>query len=320
MTYELLIAHGDKVMFPAVTGEITVEWERTGQPGKMKFSAMADEKLDIDEGDSVRLSVDGKPFFYGFIFNRAFSGENNACDITVYDQLYYLKNKDTYVYTNKTASAVLRMIADDFHLNLGSVDDTSYVIPSRTEDNSSLFDVMQNALDETVKHTGEIFVLYDDIGKLCLRSLAGMKSVVTICADTAGDYSYSVGISDKTYDRVKLVYENSKSGVREVYISQDSSNINRWGVLQYFEKVNSSANLKSAADAMLGLYNTKTRSLSVKNVLGDTSVRAGTLLPVVLDTGDMKLSNYLLCEQVKHTFGDNSHLMDIKLKGGKINA
>ena len=307
-------------MLPTVTGGVSVEWERTGQPGKLNFSVVCDEKLDIDEGDSVRFSVNGKPFFYGFIFNRSFSGQSPKCDITVYDQLFYLKNKDTYVYENKSASSVLKMLADDFRLNLGTVDDTGYSIPSRTEDNTSLFDIMQNALDDTVKNTGQLFILYDDVGKLCLRKLENMKSSVVICADTAADYSYSVGISDKTYNRIKLVYENSDSGVREVYLSQDSSNINKWGVLQYFEKMNSAANLKTAADAMLDLYNVKTRSVSLKNVLGDVSVRAGALVPVVLDLGETRLQNYLLCEQVKHTFNGDVHLMDIKLKGGKINA
>lgn len=320
MTYEIIIAHGDKIMLPTVTGGVSVEWERTGQPGKLNFSVVCDEKLDIDEGDSVRFSVNGKPFFYGFIFNRSFSGQSPKCDITVYDQLFYLKNKDTYVYENKSASSVLKMLADDFRLNLGTVDDTGYSIPSRTEDNTSLFDIMQNALDDTVKNTGQLFILYDDVGKLCLRKLENMKSSVVICADTAADYSYSVGISDKTYNRIKLVYENSDSGVREVYLSQDSSNINKWGVLQYFEKMNSAANLKTAADAMLDLYNVKTRSVSLKNVLGDVSVRAGALVPVVLDLGETRLQNYLLCEQVKHTFNGDVHLMDIKLKGGKINA
>lgn len=320
MTYELIIAHGDKIMIPAVIDGVSVEWERTGQPGKLNFSVVCDEKLDIDEGDSVRFSVNGKPFFFGFIFNRSFSGQSPKCGITVYDQLFYLKNKDTYVYENKSASSVLKMLADDFRLNLGTVDNTGYVIPSRTEDNSSLFDIMQNALDDTVKNTGQLFILYDDVGKLCLRKLENMKSSVVICADTAADYSYSAGISDKTYNRIKLVYENSDSGVREVYLSQDSSNINKWGVLQYFEKVNSAANLKTAADAMLELYNVKTRSVSLKNVLGDVSVRAGTLVPVVLDLGETRLRNYLLCEQVKHTFNGDAHLMDIKLKGGKINA
>ena len=36
---------------------------------------------------------------------------------TAYDQLRYLKNKDTRVYVNKRADEVVRSIASDFQLN-----------------------------------------------------------------------------------------------------------------------------------------------------------------------------------------------------------
>ena len=92
--------------------------------------------------------------------------KSDVIQITVYDQLYYLKNKDTYVYTNKTAADVIRMIAEDFQLNVGDLEDTGYTIGSRVEDNQTLFDIIQTALDETLKATSQMYVLYDDVGKL----------------------------------------------------------------------------------------------------------------------------------------------------------
>lgn len=112
-----------------------------------------------------------------------------------------------------------------------------------------------------------------------------------------------------------MLYEDSNSGSRQVYIAQDSSNINKWGVLQYYEKLNDATNAKTMADAMLKLYNSKTRSLTVKNALGDIRVRAGTLLVVILGLSDINLSNFLMVEQVKHTFKDGQHLMELKLRG-----
>lgn len=67
---------------------------------------------------------------------------------------------------------------------------------------------------------------------------------------------------------------------------------------------------------MLSLYNAKTRTLTLKDVLGDTNVRAGTVLVVILGLGDYNLSNYLRVNQVKHIFKDNQHLMDLKMRGG----
>ncbi|HGE7873975.1 TPA: cell wall hydrolase, partial [Clostridioides difficile] len=50
--------------------------------------------------------------------------------------------------------------------------------------------------------------------------------------------------------------------------------------------------------------------------LGDIRVRAGCLVPVFLDLGDIKLQNYMLVEKVKHTFENNSHFMDLTLVDG----
>ena len=321
MTYELIIQHNGTVMFPAVVEDVTIEWERQGQPGKLSFEVVKTDGLSFQEGDPCRFSVDGTPVFYGFVFDKARKGSNpNVITITVYDQLYYLKNKDTYVYANKTATAVIKMIADDFQLNVGSMEDTGHVIESRVEDNKTMWDIIQTALDETLKATGQMYVLFDDVGKLTLKGLGSMKLGMVIDDETAGDYDYTSSISSQTYDKIKLLYENKDTGKREIYIAQDGNNINQWGVLQYFEKVDSAANAKAMADALLDLYNTKTRTLKLQDVLGDVRVRAGTLLVVTMGLGDMNLSSYLMVEQVKHTFNNEQHLMEMKMRGGTFVA
>ena len=321
MTYELLIQHGKTLYYPPVVDGVTIEWERQGQPGKLSFSVVKTENLSFEEGDPCRFSVDGKPLFYGFVFEKSRSGSNpENIKVVVYDQLYYLKNKDTYVYSNKTATEVVKMIAEDFGLRLGTLENTGYNIESRTEENATLFDIIQNALDATTKAKTEMYVLYDQAGKLMLTNIGNMKLGLVINEDTAGDYDYKSSITQNTYNRIKLALEDSDAGKRLIYISQDSTNINKWGVLQYYEKLNDATNAKTMADALLKLYNAKTRSLSIKNALGDVRVRAGTMLVVMLGLGDINLSNYLLVEQVKHSFNNGQHLMELKLRGGNFVA
>lgn len=321
MTYELLIQHNGTIMIPPVAEGVAIEWERQGQPGKLTFDVVKTDSLDFQEGDPCRFSVDGSPLFYGFVFKKSRKGSTpKVISVTVYDQLYYFKNKDTYVYANKTAADVIRMIAEDFQLNVGSLEDTGYTIGSRVEDNQTLFDIAQNALDETLKATGKMYVLYDEVGKLTLKSLGSMKLNMLIDDETAGDFTYESSIAEQTHDKVKLLYENTDTGTREIYIAQDSSNINQWGVLQYFEKIDDTTNAKAMADAILDLYNTKTRSLKLTDVLGDTRVRAGTLLVVMLGLGDINVCSYLMVEQAKHTFNDEQHLMDLTLRGGTFVA
>ena len=57
----------------------------------------------------------------------------------------------------KRADEVVKMIADDFLLKTGTLENTGYRI-SRTEDNETLFDIIQNALDITVMNTKELYV------------------------------------------------------------------------------------------------------------------------------------------------------------------
>lgn len=308
-------------MLPPVVESVSIEWERQGQPGKLTADIVKTPGLSFQEGDPCRFSVDGTPIFYGFVFEKARKGSmDQVITITVYDQLYYLKNKDTYVYSNKTAAAVIRMIAEDFQLNVGALADTGYTIASRVEDNKTLFDIIQTALDETLKATSQMYVLYDDVGKLTLKNIGDMKLGLLVDNETAGDFDYKTSIASQTYDKVKLSYENKDTGKREIFIAQDGSSINQWGVLQYYEKIDSTANAKAMAGALLSLYNTKTRTLKLKDVLGDVRVRAGTMLVVMLGLGDMNLSSYLMVEQVKHTFSNEQHVMDLNMRGGTFVA
>ena len=200
MTYELFIQHGTTLMFPPVVDGVTIEWQRKGQPGKLSFECIKTEGLSFSEGDACRFSVDGTPLFYGFVFEKSRSGSNDKkIKVTVYDQLYYLNNKDYFQYENKTATEVVRMLAEDFGLNAGALEDTGYKIASRTEDNKSLFDIIQNALDETLKATTQLYVLYDNAGKLTLSNIGNMKLGLVINEDTAGEYDY------KSRDRKSVV-------------------------------------------------------------------------------------------------------------------
>ena len=299
MNVELLISDpsGTKAYIPVV--EEGIEWstERRSTPGKLTFKLVKDSVINFQEGAAVRLKVDGKPVFFGFVFTKK-RDKDQIIEVTAYDQLRYLNNKDTYVYENKTASQFIQMIAADFSLNTGTLEDTGFVIASRVEDNTSLFDMIENALDLTLQNSKEMFVLYDDFGKLTLKSLSSMY---------VGEPGAYLMIDEET-------------GKREVYIAQDSSHMNAWGVLQYFDTLQKGENGQAKADALLKLYNSKTRNLKIVNALGDTRVRAGSMVVINLALGDMNLKNFMLVEKVKHTFKLDEHFMDLTLRGGEFIA
>jgi len=323
---ELLIADPSGEMSYTPIVEEGIEWstERRSTPGKLTFKVIKDSIINFQEGAAVRLKVDGKPVFFGFVFSKK-RDKDQIITITAYDQLRYLNNKDTCVYENKTASEFIQMIAANFSLNVGTLEDTKFKIASRVEDNTSLFDMIENALDLTLQNTKEMFVLYDDFGKLTLKNLGSMYvgepgAYLMIDEETGQNYDYQSSIDSDTYNKVKLTYDNEESGKRDVYISKDSGNINKWGVLQYFDTLSEGENGQAKADALLGLYNKKTRNLKIKNAFGDVRVRAGSMIAVKLNLGDIKLNNFMLVEKAVHKFKADEHLMDLTLIGGEFVA
>lgn len=319
MTYELLTQNGSTIYYPSVEEGIQWETARKGTPGKLTFTVLADPKLTIQEGNPVRFKVDGEPVFYGFVFTKSQS-KDGRISITAYDQLRYLKNKDTIVYEGKTASALLSMLAGDFNLQTGEIEDTGYVIESGVEENQTLFDMVQNALDQTLQATGKLYVLYDDFGKLTLKNIESMKVGILIDDTAAEDYDYSSSIDTDTYNKIKLTYDNEETGTREVFIAQNGQHQNDWGILQYFESLQSRTGAESKADALLSLYDHKSRKLSISGAFGSPKVRAGCSVPVMLDLGDMELKNYMVVEQCTHQFDKDSHTMDLTLIGGEFTA
>lgn len=317
--YELLIQHDSTAYMPPVKEEVKVTTERQISPGVLEFS-FVDTGINIGNGDPVRFKdADGKEVFYGFIF-RMKRDRSNIVTITAYDQIRYLKNKDTLVYENKTADGVVALIGEKYGFNIGTLANTVWVIASRVEDNVSLLDMISNALDQTLQNTGDLYILHDDFGKLNLSFLGDMYVPIMIDAETGQNYDYESSIDENTYNRIKLVYDNEDAGKREVYIAQDASNINRWGILQYFDALQKGENGQAKADALLQLYNKETRTLTVKDAAGDSRVRGGSLVVVQLDLGDVKLQNLMLVEKCVHKYGESKHTMDLTVSGGDFSA
>lgn len=193
MSQQLLIQNGNTVYEPVVQDEITWTTERKGAAGKLEFKVVKDDIINFEEGNPVAFKVDNTNLFYGFVFRKK-RDKKQIITTTAYDQLRYLKNKDTRVYVNKRADEVVRSIASDFQLNIGMLENTGYVIAKKAESNQSLFDIILNALDETIRNRKEMYVLYDDFGKLCLKNLERMKVGLVIDEETGENFDYESSI------------------------------------------------------------------------------------------------------------------------------
>lgn len=313
---DLVISTQNGIVIPAIQEGITWETERKDVPGKLTFKCLFDKASQFEEGDSVKVNYKGSPVFYGFVFSMS-RDKNQIISVTAYDQLRYLKNKHVFEYRNKKASEVITLLAKDFLLNLGEIEDTEFIIPKRLEDNVTLFDIIQTALGITLQNTKKMFVLYDDFGKLTLKNIESMKTNYFINNEVSENFSYKSSIENSA--NVILLYkESSSEGKRLVGHKIDNDSVERWGRLQLVDTVKEEENVDMKVAALLELYNRKFKTLIIKNVFGNVKIRAGTSIVVQLDLGDIQINSYMLVEKAKHIFKKDEYFMDLTVRGADI--
>jgi hypothetical protein len=291
------------------------------QPGKLVFTFIDEsDKVLATEGSVVSFKVDGTKVFFGYVFKEGVD-ETESISITAYDQLRYLKNKDTYVLANMTASQVFEKVCKDFKLRYSVIDKSSYVLPSSLEDNKGLYEIIQKGMDLTLINSGNWYVVRDNFGTLEYQLLNRLKTLVFIGdGSSLSKYSFESSIDDDTYNQIKLVKENKDTAKREIYIVKDSSTIKTWGTLQYFETVDEASNaaqIQARAEMLLKLKNRKTKSLKLNNVLGDLRVfaGAGVVLGIKkLVVRGIAMNKYFMVTSATHTFANDLHTMSLELQ------
>lgn len=70
---------------------------------------------------------------------------------------------------------MIRRIAGDLKLTIGSLVDTGYILPPMAEDDKKLIDIICKALDTTLIATHRNYVFFDDFGSLTLKNINDMK-------------------------------------------------------------------------------------------------------------------------------------------------
>lgn len=323
---QLQIIHGDKVQVPILEDGVTWKTERRGSPGELTFTVVKDETLGFEEGDAVRFFVDDKPIFFGFVFSKSRDKEHRI-KVTAYDQLRYLKNKDTLTYENYDCAKLINKIASSYKLNVGELASTGYLVPQMCEDNSTLFDMILNHLDKVCQATSKMYVLYDNFGKLTLTDIEDMGVPYWITEGMMENFDYKTSIDGETYNVVKIVLTDSENSVREVVYKTGDENMNKWGILQLTEELDANTYTKAEVEELainiLELYNRTERNLSVKGVIGDVRIRGGCWVPVTLYLGDISLGDVnkntakpMIVESVTHTWKGEHHNMDMTLVSG----
>ncbi|MFI3325004.1 MAG: M23 family metallopeptidase [Clostridia bacterium] len=312
---EIFIENSGKIYVPVLVDSVTVQTSRKGSPSSLNFSCYVDDVLEFANGNCVGFTYMGDKVFYGYIFSIKQSDEN-IVEIQCYDQLRYFTNKTAMSYSDKKYSELLEEICSTYGLNVGEIEDTSFTIGARIEENS-LFDILGNASDETYNNTGKLYILYDDYGKLSLLSTTSLIVPLLIDESTMQSYEYNSSIDSDVYTKITLAKDNSETGVTELFIANDSDAQENFGILEYYSKDNSLSDteLEAMAQDLLDSYSGEKMSLSLKKCLGDIRVRAGTSVVVQLKLKSSDVYSLMMVEKAVHNYSENLHTMDLYLSG-----
>ena len=313
----------DKNYVPAVVEDVTLE-RPVDAPAKLTFTVLKDSILNIQEGNPVAFRYKGQNAFYGYIFEKTRS-ELGVIKITCYDQLRYFKNKDTFSYTGKKYGEVLELLSEDYGVSVGDIEDTGYTIPSRIEE-CTVLDMLMNASDETVLNTGQKYVLYDDFGAVCLKSVNSLVTNYLVDRETAESFDYTTSIDKDVYTAFKFAFDDSSTGTRYTVEHHVEEGEEKWGVLMYYEKVTFDSNSKEMNEALIRekigalaeYYSQKNRSFTIKGAYGALDVRGGSCVLVNMNIGDIELSNFMYVDSVTHHFENGRHSMDMTLSGFNV--
>lgn len=323
---------------PCVCEGITWETSRSGSPGILTWDMYTDHV--IEPGDVVELADGSTKLFHGFAFTTSHS-KDGKIHVTAYDQLRYLKNTDSFIFEHEPLEMIIKFIADTYRLTIGNLDKTGVLIDTYNGDNKTLFDIIGDLLDTALMENNKLFILYDDVGKLTLKNIENMTLPLMITSSTTEDYDLQTTIDSQTYNLVKLVFTDSNSSSRKVYMAKDEASISKYGLLEKYETGTSSTNATKTlnndgspkantgddeahaiqkVNTLLQLYNSVQRSATLKGVPGDNRVRGGSRIYVRLNMGNVMQDNYMIVDRVTHKWEGNVHTMDLVVEGAAINS
>ncbi|WP_313184900.1 XkdQ/YqbQ family protein [Lacrimispora sp.] len=321
MSYKLLVFNAEANSmydYAPITEKVTYTTNRNGSAGKLNFSYVQEKPINLTEGAKVQFYVDGKEIFLGFVFITE-QDRWGVVSVTAFDQLRYLKSNASYSFVGKKLGEIIQQIAADMQLQIGTLEDTGYTIPTLTKENIECLDIIEYGLQTTQYNTGRTFIFYDDFGKLSLREAKNMMSDVLIGnGSVLAEYTYKSDINSETFNQVKLVRPNKDTGRGDTYVFSDSSTIKKWGLLQKYEKVDENLNeaqINQQGNIMMAYYDRVLKTISVDGARGVVGLKAGSMAMFkIKDVPELSKGYYLLLDKVKHTFSDGEHTMSVEAK------
>lgn len=285
-------------------------------PRSVKITLLDDDgekhkrvSVDCENGDQCVMYENGIELFRGIIVSHS-QGKSKKLTITAYDNMYYLaNNKDSFCYSNQTATQIFDDCMARIGMTGGTAADTVYVIPELPKAKTTYYDILLDALSTTYKASGIRYYISSEKGEIHLRQRSEnpLQWVLEIGANIT-DYEYTKSIVGvKT--RVRLLSKEDAV----VYEESNAALEDKIGTFMEIKSVNESYNdaqIKELVQSVFEEKGTPSRSLKISGI-GITEAISGGCVFVIIPHLGLKRTFYI--DEDTHTYTQNSHTMSLKL-------
>ena len=299
-----------------IAQQVQVSQSLDGTAGKLTTILQKDPNnlLQIANGSIVSFIVDGKGFFFGYVFKIGTDMDANY-KITCYDTLRYLKNSDIYTFSNITASDIFAKICKDYNLKYQIKTPTSYIPNAYQFSNKSLYTIIKRGMDLASVNDKKLYFITDNFGTLTWSEVGVEKTNIQLGdSSLINSFTYEKSIDDDTFNQVKLYRENETSGKIDVWIVKDSNNIKRWGTLQLLKQADENINaaqVREMAENYLKIKNRETEKLKLQGD-GILELTCGKGVKVVIPREG--IDRWMWVKTCTHTFKKYEHTMDLEVE------
>ncbi|MCM1441861.1 MAG: hypothetical protein NC131_22010 [Roseburia sp.] len=321
--YRLVIAPNGGEAVDASELILEAQWGgRIGSPTRTFEATVIDydeegyERIDIDpeRGDQCILCCiteekETIELFRGMIMTKSHSSDRTM-SFKAYDLGIYLSNnKDTFCYSNKTASDIFNDVCGRFGIPTGTVDSTSYTIPEMASAKTTGWDAIADALEQTYENTGVRYAVVAQEGKLNL--LERRKNLLQYLLEpnkNMSEYEFECSI-EKIRTRVKA-YDKEDTVVAEAVDSALEAKIGMFQDVETADDEMTQAQVQAKVETSLNEVNKPDKTFNV-TTLGAPDVVAGVGVFIRIEELDIEQSYYV--DEDTHTLSDSHHMMDLSL-------
>lgn len=297
---------------------IQVKWSgRKGSSSRTIEATLIDDDgheharagVDATKGHQCIFSYDGAELFRGIILQTQQSNKKQLT-FKAYDLgIYLANNKDTFNYSNKTATEIFNDVCKRFDLPVSEAANTTYKIPELTKPKTTAFDAICDALSQDFNATGTRHYVDSQKGKL--RLLTRKENILQWVIESGQNLiTYNQRVStEKVKTRIKLLSDEGTVLAEKSNTALEKAIGTMQDIDEPDETLNS-AQLQALVSSMLAEKSTPEQSLKV-NALGIPEVISGVGVFIIIPALGISKTYYV--DEDTHVFKDQYHKMTLTL-------